>query len=89
MKQKKTGERININRGVTQGDLISPKLFIKVLQNKTKDLPWSKQEIGRKFINYAPISHLRLAIDVVLLSEYPVKLNKMICELQDPSCVWP
>lgn len=74
----RTGTCINILRGVRQGDPISPKLFIAVLQNIMKDLPWSKQGIN---INGKFLSHLRFADDIILLSENPTKLNIMINEL--------
>lgn len=82
VKLDRVGEKISIERGVRQGDPISPKLFIAVLQNVMQDLKWSKQGIN---VNGKYLSHLRFADDIVVLSENPIKLNTMINELQGAS----
>lgn len=82
VKLDRVGEVINIKRGVRQGDPISPKLFIAVLQHVMGELPWSNQGIN---INGKFLSHLRFADDIILFSETPHQLNKMVNELNQAS----
>lgn len=76
------GETIDIKRGVRQGDPISPKLFIAVLQHVMGKLPWLNQGIN---INGNYLSHLRFADDIILFSETPYELNKMVNDLNQAS----
>ncbi|KAJ8727743.1 hypothetical protein PYW07_001862 [Mythimna separata] len=78
----RVGDSININRGVRQGDPISPKLFIAVLHNIMADLSWSKRGIN---IKGKHLSHLRFADDIVILAENAKELNEMINDLQTAS----
>lgn len=82
IKLESSGQKIEINRGVRQGDPLSPKLFISVLQNTMKNLPWDKKglKIGRERLH-----HLCFADDIVLFSESPAELQSMISELDNAS----
>ncbi|XP_057335067.1 uncharacterized protein LOC130673870 [Microplitis mediator] len=82
VKLDRVGEVINIKRGVRQGDPISLKLFIAVLQHAMGELPWSNQGIN---INGNFLSHLRFADDIILFSETPHQLNTMVNELNQAS----
>lgn len=66
VKLDKVGEIINIKRGVRQGDPISPKLFVAVLQHVMGELSWCNKGIN---INGKFLSHLRFADDIILFSE--------------------
>lgn len=74
--------RININRGLRQGNPLSPKLFIAVLQHLVKNLQWSTKGLN---INGEYLSHLRFADDIILVSESPAQLNNMINGLNETS----
>lgn len=82
VKLDRVGKTINIKRGVRQGDPISPKLFIAVLQHVIEKLPWSNRGIN---INGNILSHLRFADDIILFSETPQQLNKMVNDLNQAS----
>lgn len=82
IKLDRIGATINIKRGVRQGDPLSPKLFIAVLQQITSNSPWSKKGIN---INGSYLSHLEFADDVILFSECPQQLSIMINELHQAS----
>uniref|UniRef100_A0A914VN53 Reverse transcriptase domain-containing protein n=1 Tax=Plectus sambesii TaxID=2011161 RepID=A0A914VN53_9BILA len=72
--------QIDINRGVRQGDTISPKLFTACLEHVMQRLPWSKQGIK---INGRRLSNLRFAEDIVLFAERPEELQRMATELKN------
>lgn len=74
----KKGGRIDIKRGVRQGDPVSPKIFAAVLENIFRGLEW--QQFGIT-INGNLISHLRFADDLILFSDSPKKLQTMISDL--------
>ncbi|CAH2091627.1 unnamed protein product [Euphydryas editha] len=77
-----TGPPIPIRRGVRQGDVISPTIFIAVLQQVIGQLNWEKVGLN---INNRYISHLRFADDIVLLSENTTELQSMINDLHAAS----
>lgn len=79
---EKTGRQFPIERGVRQGDPISPKLFTAVLENIFRNINWEKNGIN---INGENLNHLRFADDLVLFSECPEKLQHMLQELSDQS----
>lgn len=78
VKLETIGPPIQINRGVRQGDPISPTIFIAVLEFIIRKLNWEKVGIN---INGCYLSHLRFADDIVLLSESITQLQLMINSL--------
>jgi hypothetical protein len=78
----KLSDPISIQRGVRQGDTISPKLFTAVLENDIKTLAWDRTGIN---INGVSLSHLRFADDIVLFAETPDDLQNMIQDLYHAS----
>lgn len=79
---EKTGEDITINRGVRQGDPLSPKLFIAVLENIFQNLDWKYSGI---WIHGKHLSHLRFADDIVVFAKSPLELEKMMQDLNRES----
>lgn len=82
VKLETRGEEVKIERGVRQGDPISPKLFIAVLENIFKNLNWHHKGIE---MDGRYLSHLQFADDIVLLTEKPEELQEMICSLDQES----
>ncbi|GBP92567.1 Retrovirus-related Pol polyprotein from type-1 retrotransposable element R2 [Eumeta japonica] len=78
VKLDRLGPKINIRRGVKQGDPLSPKLFIAVLQNIMKDLKWEGKGIN---IDGKYLSNLRFADDIVLFSTSSKQLEEMLTDL--------
>jgi hypothetical protein len=76
------GEKFNLDRGVKQGDPMSPKLFNAALESVFKSLEWD--DVGIKIGN-KKLSNLRFADDVVLFSESKSELLQMVEELQSAS----
>lgn len=75
-------QRIPIEKGVRQGDSLSPKLFSAVLESVFRRLDWEEKGMnidGERFTN------LRFADDVVLVSEKCEELEEMINELNRES----
>ncbi|XP_045455664.1 uncharacterized protein LOC123665395 [Melitaea cinxia] len=77
-----TGDAINIKRGVRQGDPLSPKLFIAVLEDVFQNTDWETRGIK---INNSYLSHLRFADDIVILSETANELQDMLRSLAQAS----
>lgn len=77
-----TGEAFPIDRGVRQGDPLSPKLFTAALEQMFRKLEWDHLGLN---INGSRLNHLRFADDLVLLEEDPKKLEYMIQTLADRS----
>lgn len=75
---EKLGGLIQIERGVRQGDPLSPKLFSATLERVFRQLNWDNIGI---VINGSRLTHLRFADDVVLFSETPSVLQEMLEEL--------
>lgn len=65
-----------------QGDPLSPKLFIAVLEEIFRTLDWDDKGIN---IYGNRLSHLRFADDIVLLSEDPKEMECMIQSLSNES----
>lgn len=82
VKLERRGANIPICRGVRQGDPLSPKLFIAVLQLIFDKLDWSSNGIN---VNGKRLTHLRFADDIVLFSETSQNLEEMINSLNEES----
>ncbi|CAG9840644.1 unnamed protein product [Diabrotica balteata] len=82
IKLMKQTEPIKINRGVRQGDTISPKLFNQALEDVFKRLHWDDLGIN---INGQNLNHLRYADDIVLITEKSEELQRMMEELDRES----
>lgn len=77
-----TGDVFPINRGVRQGDPLSPKLFTAVLEQMFRKLNW--EHLGL-IINGARLNHLRFADDLVIMEEDPLLLEFMTQSLVERS----
>lgn len=69
---------IQITRGVRQGDTMSPKLFITVLEYAFKSLSWEGKGLN---IDGQTLTNLRFADDIVLLSDNLRDINTMLQDL--------
>ncbi|CAH2103521.1 unnamed protein product [Euphydryas editha] len=76
------GPPIEIKRGVRQGDPLSPRIFIAVLEHVMSGLNWNQMGLN---IEGKYLSHLRFADDIVLMSECSKKLEYMISTLREAS----
>ena len=74
--------KINIGRGVRQGDTTSPKLFKEAFENIFTRLTWETR--GLK-IDGENLSHLRFADDILICANTPHELQQMLRELADES----
>lgn len=82
VKLESIGPPISIKRGVRQGDPLSPRIFIAVLEMAISQVNWNRTGLN---INGKFISHLRFADDIILLSEDARELESMILSLKDVS----
>lgn len=78
IKLENRGDEINIERGVRQGDPLSPKLFIAVLENIFQKLDWKNRGV---YINGHYLNHLRFADDIVVIAETAKDLEEMMTSL--------
>lgn len=76
------GPSFQVERGVKQGDPLSPKIFIAVLESIFGALEWRNMGIN---INGTLLTHLRFADDIVLLSESSEQLAHMLESLSHHS----
>ncbi|KAI8438500.1 hypothetical protein MSG28_010984 [Choristoneura fumiferana] len=67
-----------LQRGVRQGDVISPKLFTAALEDAFKVLDWKGRGIN---INGEYFTHLRFADDIVVMAETMEDLGAMLADL--------
>ncbi|CAH2103972.1 unnamed protein product [Euphydryas editha] len=78
VKLESRGDEINIERGVRQGDPLSPKLFIAVLENIFQKLDWKNRGV---YINGHYLNHLRFADDIAIIAETAKDLEEMMSSL--------
>ncbi|XP_045460954.1 uncharacterized protein LOC123671253 [Harmonia axyridis] len=71
---------IRIGRGVRQGDTMSPKLFITVLESAFKMLEWSGKGLNIDGLN---LTDLRFADDIALFADNLQDIRKMLEDLQE------
>ncbi|GBP76676.1 Putative uncharacterized transposon-derived protein F52C9.6 [Eumeta japonica] len=76
------GEEFGIEKGVRQGDPLSPKLSIAVLEDIFRNLDWEHFGIN---INGSNLNHLRFADDIVLFVEKPGTLQTILQQLDGES----
>ena len=76
--QEESTKPIQLQKGVRQGDVISPKLFTNALEDVFKLLEWDGLGIN---INGEYITHLRFADDIVIMAESLEHLNAMLSDL--------
>ena len=74
----KESNKINIRRGVRQGDIISPK--VTALENKFRRLIWETRglKIDGEYLN-----RVRFADDIFLCANTPHEVQQMLQELVD------
>ncbi|GBP53548.1 Retrovirus-related Pol polyprotein from type-1 retrotransposable element R2 [Eumeta japonica] len=82
IKLETLGPAFHIERGVRQGDPLSPTIFIAILESIIDGLDWSKTGL---LIKGAYLNHLRFTDDLVLLSETVNEMQSMIESLQKAS----
>ncbi|CAK1594467.1 unnamed protein product [Parnassius mnemosyne] len=80
--QNQSTKPIQLQRGVRQGDVISPKLFTAALEDVFKLLDWKGYGIN---IKGEYITHLRFADDIVLMAESLEGLSTMLNDLNSVS----
>ncbi|CAK1581643.1 unnamed protein product [Parnassius mnemosyne] len=80
--QNQSKKPIQLQRGVRQGDIISPKLFIAALEDVLKLLDWKGCGIN---INCEYITHLRFADAIVLMAESLEDLSIMLNDFNSVS----
>ena len=78
----KESDKIKIEKGVRQGDTISPKLFTSCLESIFRKIDWEGKGIN---INGEYLNHLRFADDIILISETPEELQIMLNDLNRES----
>ncbi|CAG9793426.1 unnamed protein product [Diatraea saccharalis] len=82
IKLETKGDEIKIERGVRQGDPLSPKIFIAVLECIFRNLNWEKKGIS---LEGCKLNHLRFADDIVLMAETAKELEELIQQLNNES----
>jgi hypothetical protein len=75
-------EEFKIQRGVRQGDTISPKLFNAGLEEVFRRLAWDGRGVN---INGEKLNNLRFADDIVLMSNDVAEMQEMLNELNQQS----
>lgn len=75
---EREGLEFRVEKGVRQGDPLSPKLFSAVLETVFRRLDWENKGIK---INGEYLSHLRFADDIVVFAENASDLQDMVSDL--------
>ncbi|XP_033118990.1 hemicentin-1-like [Anneissia japonica] len=70
------------NKGVRQGDPISPKLFTAVMENIFRNLDWNDKRI---LVNGEYLNNLSFADDILLFCHHPEEVQIMLEELNEES----
>ena len=78
VKMHKNTEDIKIEKGVKQGDPMSPKLFSAVLENIFRKLNWENKGIN---IDGEYLTNLRFADDLTITTSKPTDLQTMLQEI--------
>ena len=79
LKLHRDSDKIKLQRGVRQGDNISPKRFTACLQDAIiNKINWKDKGIN---IDHEHLSHLIFADDIVLVAKYPEELESMLTDL--------
>ncbi|CAG9137374.1 unnamed protein product [Plutella xylostella] len=84
VKLERIGTTFPINRGVKQGDPISPKLFTALLETIFRNMNIEDQSFGIN-INGERLTHLRFADDIVILAENHEDIQAMLTKLDTES----
>lgn len=84
VKLERVGTTFPINRGVKQGDPISPKLFTALLETIFRNMNIEDQSFGIN-INGERLTHLRFADDIVILAENHEDIQAMLTKLDTES----
>lgn len=71
--------KFKIERGLRQGDALSPKLFVTLLQSVLNKIRWNNMGIN---IDGENLSHLCFADDIVLITDDTAKAQTMLQNLQ-------
>ena len=79
---KEPTDPIPVERGVRQGDVISPKLFTNAMEDIFKTLDWSGKGIN---VDGVYLNHLRYADDIVIIAECAEDLQLMLEQLYHAS----
>lgn len=67
-----------IQKGVRQGDTISPPLFTACPENVFRNIRWRKTGVRN---NGEYLSHLRFSGDIILFSQRSRNFQRMLCQL--------
>ncbi|GBP64344.1 Probable RNA-directed DNA polymerase from transposon X-element [Eumeta japonica] len=78
IKLERKGEEFPIERSVKQGDPLSPKLFIAVLQDIFRNIDWADKGI---LVLNERLTHLRFADDIAMFSETATGFEQMFQNL--------
>lgn len=81
VKMEDRGQKFSIERGVRQGDPISPKLFTALLEYTFRKCNWSDR--AGISIDGEKLRDLRFADDIVLIDDDPEELQRSLNELND------
>ncbi len=82
IKLQTNSDIIPIEKGIRQGDSISPKLFTATLQEIFKSIKWQHEGI---LIRDERLTNLRFADDIIIFSESADELEEMLAKLNEES----